>query len=91
MPLVNTVWPSVAHPVCSPPMGLGNASTRGSSFSGGCVGAPVYNVDFPSQHSRRGMHDADGLLGILGGETPFLDEFADVRGTQERVANNFPD
>src|SRR5579863_5136657 len=41
MPLVNTVRPSVAHPDCSPPIGLGSASTRGSCSAGGCVGGPL--------------------------------------------------
>src|SRR5262249_78250 len=35
MPLVKIVTPSVAQPVCNPPMGLGSASTRGACISGG--------------------------------------------------------
>ncbi len=40
-------------------------------------------VDLPGDHGGRGVNDADGLLGVRGGESPFLDELADV-GRAER-------
>ena len=42
MPLVKIVLPSVAQPVCRPPMALGRASIRRSGFGeSGYVGGPV--------------------------------------------------